>query len=93
LQTRWRTGGAALLVGVLGLTVACDTRPRAADAPREERSVAVVRRDGNHLVGQASPYLEQHAHNPVDWYPWGPEALQRARREHRLVFVSVGYAT
>jgi uncharacterized protein YyaL (SSP411 family) len=55
--------------------------------------VETIRRDGNHLVGQASPYLEQHAHNPVDWYPWGPEALARARREGRLIFVSVGYAT
>jgi uncharacterized protein YyaL (SSP411 family) len=55
--------------------------------------VATIRREGNHLVGQASPYLEQHAHNPVDWYPWGPEALDRARLERRLLFVSVGYAT
>jgi uncharacterized protein YyaL (SSP411 family) len=69
---------------------ACDTHPRAATP---ERTVATIRRDGNHLVGQASPYLEQHAHNPVDWYPWGPEALERARRERRLLFVSVGYST
>ena len=76
------------------LVVACDTRPAAPPrAAVPERSVEVIRREGNHLVGQASPYLEQHAHNPVDWYPWGSEALDRARREHRLLFVSVGYAT
>ena len=34
----------------------------------------------NRLAGETSPYLLQHAHNPVDWYPWGPEALERARR-------------
>ena len=83
--------GAAALIAIAG---ACDTRPRApAPAPVPERTVETIRRDGNHLVGQPSPYLEQHAHNPVDWYPWGPEALDRARRERRLIFVSVGYAT
>src|SRR4051812_15997763 len=73
---------------------ACDSRPKAPPVtPPAERSVELIRRDGNHLVGQASPYLEQHAHNPVDWYPWGPEALERARREKRLLFISIGYAT
>src|SRR6185295_1086986 len=47
----------------------------------------------NRLAREASPYLEQHAHNPVDWYPWGPEALERARKEQRLIFVSVVFAT
>ncbi|HEX6128071.1 MAG TPA: thioredoxin domain-containing protein, partial [Candidatus Limnocylindria bacterium] len=42
--------------------------------------------------GQTSPYLLQHAHNPVDWYPWGPEALQRARDEDRPIFLSIGYS-
>src|SRR5208282_2752715 len=79
----------SLVISLLVLA-ACDTHRRAATP---ERTVATIRRDGNHLVGQASPYLEQHAHNPVDWYPWGPEALERARRERRLLFVSVGYAT
>jgi hypothetical protein len=84
---------AALLLLVL-FVAACDARPGAgAPPPPPERTVAVIRREGNHLVGQASPYLEQHAHNPVDWYPWGSEALERARREQRLIFVSVGYAT
>jgi hypothetical protein len=36
----------------------------------------------NRLAQETSPYLRQHAHNPVDWYPWGPEALERARREN-----------
>ena len=46
----------------------------------------------NRLAGETSPYLLQHAHNPVDWYPWGPEALERARAEDRPIFLSIGYA-
>ncbi|MBX6350745.1 MAG: thioredoxin domain-containing protein [Clostridia bacterium] len=46
----------------------------------------------NRLAREASPYLRQHALNPVDWYPWGEEALSRARREDRPIFLSVGYA-
>ena len=47
----------------------------------------------NHLANERSPYLLQHAENPVDWYPWGPEAFEKARREDKPVFLSVGYAT
>jgi uncharacterized protein YyaL (SSP411 family) len=46
----------------------------------------------NHLIHETSPYLLQHAHNPVDWYPWGQAALQKARRENKLLIVSIGYA-
>ncbi len=46
----------------------------------------------NHLAGETSPYLLQHAYNPVDWYPWGEEALEKARREDRPVFLSIGYS-
>jgi uncharacterized protein YyaL (SSP411 family) len=46
----------------------------------------------NRLAGETSPYLLQHAHNPVDWYPWGPEALERARAEDRPILLSIGYA-
>src|ERR1044071_994669 len=45
----------------------------------------------NKLIYETSPYLLQHAHNPVDWYPWGPEALERARREDKPILLSVGY--
>ncbi len=47
----------------------------------------------NHLIHEQSPYLLQHAHNPVDWYPWGEEALQRARAEDKPIFLSIGYST
>ena len=46
----------------------------------------------NRLAGETSPYLRQHADNPVDWYPWGREALDRARREDRPILLSIGYA-
>jgi len=46
----------------------------------------------NRLAGETSPYLLQHAHNPVDWYPWGDEALERARREDKPILLSIGYA-
>ncbi|MGB9473799.1 MAG: thioredoxin domain-containing protein [Candidatus Udaeobacter sp.] len=47
----------------------------------------------NRLAQQKSPYLLQHAHNPVDWYPWGEEAFSKARRENKPIFLSVGYST
>ena len=47
----------------------------------------------NHLVGETSPYLLLHAHNPVDWYPWREEALARAKAEDKPIFLSVGYST
>ena len=47
----------------------------------------------NRLVHETSPYLLLHAHNPVDWYPWGDEALARAKKENKLIFLSVGYST
>ena len=46
----------------------------------------------NHLANEISPYLLQHADNPVDWYPWGEEALQKAKAEDRPIFLSIGYS-
>ncbi len=46
----------------------------------------------NHLIHETSPYLLQHAHNPVNWYPWGEEALQKARDEDKPILVSIGYS-
>jgi len=47
----------------------------------------------NRLAREKSPYLLQHAHNPVDWYPWGEEAFAKARRENKPIFLSIGYST
>ncbi len=61
--------------------------------PLSPRPAADVRRDGNRLRGEPSLYLRQHAHNPVDWYPWGAEALDLARAADRPVFLSIGYSS
>ena len=50
-------------------------------------------RKANHLINEKSPYLLQHAYNPVDWYPWGEEAFEKARRENKPIFLSIGYST
>src|SRR6185295_11266938 len=47
----------------------------------------------NHLINETSPYLLQHAHNPVDWYPWGDEAFEKAKKEDKPIFLSIGYST
>lgn len=51
------------------------------------------RQNTNRLADESSPYLLQHAHNPVDWFPWGEEAFEKARKEDKPVFLSIGYAT
>lgn len=51
-----------------------------------------VHKHTNSLINETSPYLLQHAHNPVDWHPWGEEALQKAKKEDKPVLVSIGYA-
>ncbi len=47
----------------------------------------------NHLKNEHSPYLQQHADNPVDWYPWGDEAFEKARKENKAIFLSIGYSS
>jgi len=46
----------------------------------------------NRLLNESSPYLQQHAYNPVDWFPWGNEAFDKAKREDKPVFLSIGYS-
>jgi len=66
-----------------------DTKP-VPDGPRTPQDIM---RDGNHLLGEPSVYLQQHAHNPMDWYPWGEEALARAKAEDKPIFLSIGYSS
>ena len=56
-------------------------------------TVAAAEPPANHLARESSPYLLQHAHNPVDWYPWGAEAFAKAKKEDKLVFLSIGYSS
>lgn len=55
----------------------------------KEREIA---QKANRLINEKSPYLLQHAYNPVDWFPWGDEAFHKAQRESKVVFLSIGYS-
>ncbi len=55
-------------------------------------SAMTPNRPPNRLIHETSPYLLQHAYNPVDWYPWGPEAIEKARRENKAILLSIGYS-
>ena len=69
-------------------------RPDAHPDPLDRRAEPETKdkAPANRLAKETSPYLLLHAHNPVDWYPWGPEALARAKAENRPIFLSVGYS-
>src|SRR5438045_9438020 len=56
-------------------------------------SASASHKHTDRLAQSTSPYLLQHAHNPVDWFPWGPEAIETARRLEKPIFLSVGYST
>jgi uncharacterized protein YyaL (SSP411 family) len=58
--------------------------------PKKEEAKA---RKANCLINEKSPYLLQHAYNPVDWYPWSEEAFEKAKKEDKPVFLSIGYST
>jgi len=72
-------------------------RPEAARNPTETTIVSTPtptsHRHTNRLAREKSPYLLQHAHNPVDWFPWGDEAFARAKAENKPIFLSIGYST
>jgi uncharacterized protein YyaL (SSP411 family) len=70
-----------------------DAGPTPVNARRSESAGTTMSEDTNRLAHEKSPYLLQHAHNPVDWYPWGDEAFAKARQENKPIFLSVGYST
>src|SRR5262245_11053987 len=76
-----------LRLPLLALLLAAGLLPAAAPPARAKD------RKPNRLARESSPYLLQHAHNPVDWYPWGSEAFARAKKEKKLVFLSIGYSS
>src|SRR4029077_7218556 len=73
----------SLLLGLLHASGA------GADAPKDPGQPKYT----NRLAKETSPYLLMHAHNPTDWYAWGPEAFEKARKEGKLVFLSIGYSS
>jgi len=66
--------------------------PKPGESGAHDHGAHAASRPANRLASQTSPYLLQHAHNPVDWFPWGPEALERARAEDKPIFLSIGYS-
>ncbi|MQA31720.1 MAG: DUF255 domain-containing protein [Luteitalea sp.] len=77
--------GRNLLAGCLAAAAAATSVTLAGQAPAP--------RSSNRLIHEKSPYLRLHAHNPVDWFTWGDEAIAKARRENKPIFLSVGYST
>ncbi len=61
--------------------------------PQNRNKMSEIHPHTNKLINEASLYLQQHAHNPVDWLPWGPEAFEKAEKENKLVLVSIGYSS
>jgi uncharacterized protein len=59
----------------------------------QEKETKMNDKKANHLINEQSPYLLQHAYNPVDWYPWGDEAFAKAKKENKPIFLSIGYST
>ena len=87
--------GAEAFSADLTKTLLADT---VAKGPAYKPRTRHLRADGsakytNRLISQPSPYLGQHAHNPVNWYPWGPEAFEAAKRLDRPILLSIGYST
>lgn len=76
--------------------VASDKKDEPADVAAHGQkgdSKRVHTKEPNRLAKETSPYLLLHAHNPVDWYAWGPEAFEKARKENKIIFLSVGYSS
>lgn len=86
----------SLLIGLLLLTTSCDSGgQRKNESQEHNRTIHVEKSESTHrnrLANSLSPYLLQHADNPVDWYEWGEEAFARARNEDKPIFLSIGYA-
>jgi uncharacterized protein YyaL (SSP411 family) len=96
LRTTWRWLRRALTLNMLLLllvrVVPADPNAIRSDPPAPVADKA-KHKHTNRLARETSPYLLQHAHNPVDWYPWGEEAFAKAKKEGKLVFLSIGYSS
>jgi uncharacterized protein len=84
---------ASLLISLLSGAVADVPPPPPPPAPAVESKPAPESKPTNRLSKEKSPYLLQHAHNPVDWYPWGEEAFAKAAKENKPILLSIGYST
>jgi len=83
----YRVVGVVAVVGLIIATINTVT------GERNMFAETTANKYSNRLINETSPYLLQHAHNPVDWYPWSTEAFERARKEDKPIFLSIGYST
>ena len=86
-----KSGVLILLILLLGFAF-LESRPSEETSMETTRNSAAESEFTNRLIHETSPYLRQHAHNPVDWYPWGQEALDKAKREDKPILLSIGYS-
>src|SRR5436190_15269158 len=93
VSLNWKIVGAVALAGatvLAGLLV----RPKKSYEPKANVPASTpTYAHTNRLVREKSPYLLQHAHNPVDWYPWGAEAFTKAHQDNKPILLSIGYST
>jgi uncharacterized protein YyaL (SSP411 family) len=95
VQASWRVLASSVRVCLLLLVLGGSIRGAAQEAGRGEGQPPADKKPQhtNRLAKETSPYLLLHAHNPVDWRPWGPEALAKAKQENKLIFLSIGYSS
>ena len=86
------TGAVLMLLYVAWILVSLQVSITHAGAESAKKSSAKSVKH-NRLINESSPYLLQHATNPVDWYPWGKEAFEKAKKENKPIFLSIGYST
>ena len=84
--------GVLILLILLLVFAFLESRPSEETSMQTTRNSAAESEFTNRLIHETSPYLRQHAHNPVDWYPWGQEALDKAKREDKPILLSIGYS-
>lgn len=88
-----RTNSIFRAAAVLGCSLILVAAARQGSGADDGKSAVKPKARANRLARETSPYLLLHAHNPVDWYAWGPEAFEKARKEGKLIFLSVGYSS
>jgi uncharacterized protein YyaL (SSP411 family) len=89
-MTRKKVSAGLAIAALVGIVV---IGMNALPGEKKMPTVRTTHKHTNKLIDETSPYLQQHAHNPVDWYPWGAEAFERAKKEDKPVFLSIGYST
>ena len=99
LATRTAIPLSAAMIAIRHLQLAAATAlafpqlAHCADTKPKDTSVTTAPKHTNRLAKEKSPYLLQHQHNPVDWFPWGAEAFEKAKKENKPIFLSIGYST